>query len=425
MDVYLRILGILILGLVACQLAVYAAGQLSRWLAARRLHQLRIEQLRLEIEGLRQSLQTIREAGHAWEGWRKFRVHRKVLECRSCHSLYLVPHDGKPLPHWRPGQYLTLQLRVPDEPKPLVRCYSLSSAPHPEYFRCTIKQATAAGVPPGRASSFLNDRIQVGDLIDVKSPRGRFTLDEPQVRPLVLLAAGIGVTPLLSMLDALTQRPTSPEVFLFYGVRNSQEHAFREELNSMQGKAAQVHVMTSYSQPLSTDGEGTDYDISGRLNINTLKQRLPSNNFQFLLCGPAAFMETFTAELKAWGVPEGSIHTERFSPPRVRPAASPTVDRVEDPSALPAVHANPQTKVMFERSQQECEWDATANSLLELAESVGVVIDAGCRNGNCGTCITAIKSGAVDYSEPPESACEEGSCLPCVARPKGPLVLDA
>lgn len=421
----LRFLAIVTLILVAAQLGMQLLSLISRVFGQRRMDRLRVEQLRLEIAKLRTSLQDLKESGQAWEGWRKFRVQRKVAECRDCHSLYLVPHDGKPLPRFLPGQFLTFQLRVPREDKPLVRCYSLSSAPDPEYFRCTIQKLDApdGGVAPGKASTYLNDEIGEGDLIDVKAPRGSFHLDESDPRPVALLAAGIGITPLLSMLRALVARPSSQDIHLFYGVRNSRKHVFKHQLEEIARDHPHVRIVTCYSQPLETDVAGRDYDVQGHITVELLEERLPTHNFGFYVCGPSEFMQTMVEGLIGWGVARTSIHSEAFGPSSLKRRAADVVEPAGDSVTAPT---NPmQIDVCFDRSKKACQWETATGTLLDLAEATGVPIDVGCRSGNCGTCVTAVKSGSVDYTEAPEVDVDEGTCLPCVAVPKGPVVLDA
>jgi len=142
----------------------------------------------------------------------------KVVEARDVCSFYLAPHDGKPLPRFLPGQYLTFQLRPPGQAKPIVRCYSLSDRPGvPERYRVTIKRVAAPPdkkeIPPGVASNYFHDHLQVGDILDVKAPAGQFVLDLQATTPVVFLAGGVGVTPLLSMINALAEARSSREVW--------------------------------------------------------------------------------------------------------------------------------------------------------------------------------------------------------------------
>ncbi|HEY6563259.1 MAG TPA: FAD-binding oxidoreductase, partial [Pirellulaceae bacterium] len=242
-------------------LCVLRGGQ--RALAERRWQTLRIAMMREELALIRRQAARAPGTDAAWEGVRKFRVARKVEECHACHSFYLEPHDGKPLPPFRPGQYLTFQLRVPGHTQPLHRCYSLSDAPRENMYRCTIRQVPGDPNRPdsaaGRASTFFNQVVQEGDLLDVKAPRGTFALDLMNPRPIVLLGAGIGVTPLLSMLNASVEATPEREVFFFLGVRNSREHPFKRHLEAVASRCPQVVLDVSYSAALESDRQGTDY----------------------------------------------------------------------------------------------------------------------------------------------------------------------
>ena len=197
--------------------------------------------LRERIEQLMgQRRATLEQHERAWNGFRKFRVARKVQETHDTCSLYLAPPDGQLLSPFQPGQYLTFQLNIPGTnerapAKPVVRCYSLSdSADHPDAYRVTIKRTLAPRgrpeLPPGVASTFFHDQVREGDILDVKAPSGQFTLDLAQQTPVVLIAGGVGLTPLLSMLLSIVEGGSRREVWLFYGVRNRAEHMMQESL---------------------------------------------------------------------------------------------------------------------------------------------------------------------------------------------------
>jgi ferredoxin len=173
-----------------------------------------------------------------------------------------------------------------------------------------------------------------------------------------------------------------------------------------------LHV--SYSRPNKTDIKGKDYHHEGRLDLQLLRQQLPSNNFDFFMCGPAAMMSDLNEGLRAWGVPEENIHSEAFGPASVKRASPPTSEP-----------AGQRAKVRFSRSNREASWSGQADSLLDLALAEGVPIGYGCRAGSCGSCKTAIKSGKVKYRKRPGCDVEAGSCLTCIALPDGDLSLDA
>jgi hypothetical protein len=163
--------------------------------------------------------------------------------------------------------------------------------------------------------------------------------------------------------------------------------------------------------------QGRDYQHAGRVSVDLFKQLLPSSNYEFYICGPGAFMKSITDGLREWGVPDKHVFFEAFGPATVRKVAAPI-------TSPPTVSAAPLT-VGFSRSGKSFEWKLEQSTLLELAEANGVTIEAGCRAGNCGTCLVAIKSGDVEYLAGHGALAEERSCLMCICKPKSNLVLDA
>ena len=357
----------------------------------------------------------------SWNGFRKFEVARKAPEVDNVHSFYLAPHDGKPLPPYKPGQYLTFQLKIPGSDKPLVRCYSLSDGPlDRSQYRVSIKKCLpppdAEGAPPGKSSSYFNDILKEGDILDVKAPSGHFYLRMPPEKPVVLIAGGIGITPVLSMLNTICASGSTVETWLFYGVTNRGDHVAREHLREIAALHDNVRVRTFYSQPTDADVQGLDYDFTGYVSIATLRELLPSNNYAFYTCGPPLMMQVVIKDLAEWNVPKEDIRHESFGPASVpKPAPAVAGDAV----------ASTSMEVSFGRSGKTVTWTPEKGSLLDLAEANGVAIDSGCRAGNCGTCIVAVRSGQTEYLDEPGETPEEGSCLACLSVPKSNLALDA
>jgi ferredoxin-NADP reductase len=358
------------------------------------------------------------ESMGSWNGTRKFKIDRVVSECADVASFYLVPHDGKPLPAFRPGQFLTFELEIPGLRSRVVRCYSLSDRPRPDYYRVTIKRVPAPpNTPdgkPGLVSNFFHSSLKAGDIVDVKAPGGGFFLDTSHLTPVVLLAGGVGITPMVSMANEIMTLTPQRETWFFFCVRNSQEHIMKEHLEKLALEQSRLKLHICYSKPNPTDVKAKDYHHEGRLDVALLKEQLPSNNFDFFMCGPGAMMSDLNEGLKAWGVAEENIHMEAFGPASVK--------RAPAPAAAPA---GPQIKVVFTRSNKEVAWSGQADSLLDLSLAEGVSMSYGCRAGNCGTCKTAVKSGKVKYRKRPGCEVEAGSCLTCIAVPEGDLSLDA
>jgi hypothetical protein len=414
--------GFLIVAGLAIEVCLLVALGVGRVLSDRKRAALECRRLELEIEKARQQIKTVKEASAAWNGTRKFSVAQKVMECADTFSFYLKPHDGKPLPSFKPGQYLTFQLNVPGLGKPLVRCYSLSDCARTSHYRVTIKRCPppeAGGHPPGVGSSFFCDQVKVGDILDVKAPNGHFHLDLEQERPVVLISGGVGVTPMVAMANALTEARANREIWFFHGARNGNDHMFKAYMNGLAAENKNVRMHVCYSKPMGAEKSGHDYHHEGRVTVDLFKQLLPSNNFEYFLCGPGAFMESITEDLRRWGVPDEWVHFEAFGPASVKRAAK--------PEAKVAVTFPPfgGLEVTFAKSGKKVAWQGAGRSLLELAEEARVKIDAGCRAGNCGSCLVAIKSGTVEYIGSHGADVEQGSCLACICRPATALVIDA
>lgn len=357
------------------------------------------------------------QADGTWRGFRKFRVEQLVKETASCTSVYLSPVDGKPIASFEAGQHLPLRFSIPGQSKPVIRCYSLSDGPGKACYRISVKAMPAhqAGHDPGLVSNFVNEQLKEGDVIESKAPSGSFFLDLDDSRPVILLAGGIGVTPMVSMIDSLQANSPDRLTILFYGVRNKADHAFTDDLSQIKESSENLHVLNCYSKPQAEDVQGKDFHVKGFVSTDLIKRLMPNPDCQFYLCGPPAFMKSLSEGLEAWGVPANQVHSEAFGPASInkpRPTAS-----------IPAVAGA--VEVAFDQTGQTVAWNPKCESLLELAESNGVEIDFGCRAGSCGTCTTALLAGEVQYPEGIKVDCEPGECLTCVARPAGSIKLGA
>ncbi|MBP6733751.1 MAG: 2Fe-2S iron-sulfur cluster binding domain-containing protein [Chromatiaceae bacterium] len=364
----------------------------------------------------------------SWVGFRPFRVVRKVIEdqAESIRSFYLEPEDGQPLPSFFPGQFLTFRLEIPAATgglEPIVRCYSLSDAPTQDSYRISIKRVTASPAspwPPGRSSNHLHDHIEVGDLLQVRAPAGHFHIDRGNA-PVVLVAGGIGITPLLSMLNwSLAEQP-GRELWLFYGMRNSRELIMKAHLEALAAAHPNFHLRLCFSQPLPDDQVGRDYQHQGRVDITLFRQELRLKPYHFYVCGPAPMMETLIPALEVWGVPTARIHFETFGPASIKrqPRDSQSASDAEDEENARGIMVN------FAKSGRQLAWQSGTHSLLEFAEANGISINSGCRAGGCGSCQTRIESGAVSYRQAPDFDPDPGTCLLCVCIPKTSVTLEA
>jgi uncharacterized protein len=355
-----------------------------------------------------------------WSGWRPFRVAAIVDEARDVKSFYLSPVDGRPLSPFAPGQYLTFRLPVASGGQThLVRCYSISDRPREDFYRCTIKWMAGPidrpDVPAGRASSFFHNSVQVGDALDVRAPAGTFFIDPLASEPIVLVGCGIGITPLVSMLDAIVHGGGHRDVYAIFGFRNSREQPFREHLQKIALENPNVRLHVSYSAPLPEDVWYRDYNHRGQVTIDRVREALPSSNFRFFVCGPGEMMESLVPALWAWGVPESHVHFEAFGPASVkRASAAGAARRFSQPLS-----------VRFERSDRNAMWDGTCASLLEFGEANGIALPSGCRAGSCGECMVGVRDGTVLPLKQAGVLVPEGQCLTCISVPAGALVLDA
>ena len=363
----------------------------------------------------------------AWQGLRKFRVAQRCFEdaAHAQCSFWLEPLDGQPLPPFKPGQFLTFTVDAPGGAgatavQRITRCYSLSDAPAPDHYRVTIKRVGAPADhpdwPPGVSSNHFHDHVHSGDLLDVRAPAGHFFIDAASDVPVVLIAGGIGITPMMSMLRWCVGERPGRTVHLYYGVRQGAEHAFKADLASLAAAHPQVRLQVVYSQPTPQDQPGVDYQHAGRVDLALLQRTLPHGRHQFYLCGPSAMMESLVPALAQWGVPEADIHYEAFGPASVRL-----------PSAAAAQTTSPAGpfEIRFSRSGRSVSWQGPEGNLLDFAERHGIAVESGCRSGGCGSCETRLVSGAVTYPAAPDHDLKPGHCLLCVGTPTSDLVLEA
>lgn len=411
-------------------LAVFAQGclavytQFSRAVQTRRLNAMRLDLFKAQTEVVLKKAELDRRTSElTWSGKRKFRVVEKKIENKRgdiC-SFHLAPHDGGALAPFSPGQFLTFELTIPGQPRPVVRCYSLSDSPLAlQNYRVTIKlllppEDSEVEVPGGVSSGFFHSSVSEGDVVDVMAPNGQFVLDLQSERPVVLIAGGVGLTPVLSMLKWLSDKNSHRETWIFYAARNGEDIAFQDEIREIVSRHDNFHSVFVFSKPTDQCVEGVDFDCSGFVTTDLLKQHLSSSNYEFYVCGPPPMMELLTVQLSDWGVPDDDIHFEAFGPASVKKVAHAGAD---EPTATGGV------TVEFARSGKSVVWTREHGTLLELAEASDVRINCGCRAGNCGSCATAVKRGNVSYVSKSATDPAHGTALVCIALPDGDLVLD-
>ena len=376
---------------------------------------------RVTFEG---RLAKAKSAASTQEKYRSYIVERKVPESETITSFYLVPEDGKPLAPFLPGQFLPLRLDIPGQYKPVFRTYSLSDSPTVDYYRLTIKREPApAGRPdlyPGVSSGYFHDDIETGSKLSATPPRGKFFLDPNGETPVALLSAGVGLTPLISMLNAVVETGSNRPIWFIHGSRNKREHAFGEHVRRVAEENSNVHAHIRFSGSSSEDIVGRDYDDKGHVDIELVKHLLPSKEFDFYLCGPSPFMKSMFDGLLAWGVPEVRIHYEFFGP------ASALKERAKVATRKRAAGASQcceEIEVAFSKSGVKVNWNPSFESILDLAEANGLSPDYSCRSGICHTCLCKLEDGEVDYVLEPLDPPDEGSILICCSKPKTDVVV--
>ena len=355
------------------------------------------------------------EQAPAWPGFRQMRVASIHKESDSVTSFVLTPVDGRPLGIFQAGQFVVLRLLVDPNKPSVLRSYSLSDLPATDHLRISVK-----GELNGIGSSFLCNRTREGDVLDVSAPRGSFTL-RPSQNPAVLLSAGVGATPVMSMLHTLAAEKSQREVWWIYGARNRADHPFAEESHSLLKQLSRGRGCIVYSRPTAGDQIGADFDAPGHIDTPLLERIGVPQGSDFYLCGPSSFLKNMRAGLKSWGVPAENVHTEIFG---VLESITPGMAQVEHTPHLPQGPPGPGPAVSFARSGITAAWDPKFASLLELAEACDVPVRWSCRTGVCHTCMTGLISGSISYNPEPLENPAPGNLLICCSQPNAVVTLD-
>jgi ferredoxin-NADP reductase/MOSC domain-containing protein YiiM len=355
------------------------------------------------------------EKAPAWPGFRQMRVANIHKESDKITSFVLARIDEESIPAFQAGQFVVLRLLVDPGKPPVLRSYSLSDLPGADHFRISVKNELN-----GIGSSFLCNRAREGDLLDVSAPRGSFTL-RPSQSPVVLLSAGVGATPVMSMLHSLAAGRSQREIWWIYGARNSVNHPFAEESRSLLKQLSRGRGYIVYSRPVAIDQVGADFDAPGHIDAALLERIGVSRNSVFYLCGPPSFLQNMRDGLQNWGVLAGNVHTEIFGSLE---AITPGVAQVVHTPHLPQGPPGSGPPVSFARSGITAAWDPKFASLLELAEACDVPVRWSCRAGVCHTCMTGLIGGSISYNPEPLERPAPGNVLVCCSQANAGVVLD-
>jgi ferredoxin-NADP reductase/MOSC domain-containing protein YiiM len=332
-------------------------------------------------------------------------------------SLSMRHPDGHPLPSALPGQYVVLRLQRPGGVPPLFRSYSLSGPLSTERYRISVKLE-----PNGTAGTYLREHVRVGDVLDVSSPRGSFILQSGE-RPVVLLSAGIGTTPVLAMLYALASAHSRRQVLWLHAARDGQHHPFAAEIRSLMRALTDGRSFVCYSRPGLRDKLSEGFDATGHLSRSALDQVGIPQEADVYLCGPTRFMADMKEALAAIGVAPERIHVEIFNGSEsLTPGIVSAATRAPHP---PREDANTEPLVSFARSGIAAHWkESDYHSILELAEACDVPVRWSCRTGVCHNCESGLVSGAVAYEPQPLEKPAQGNLLVCCSQPIRDVVVD-
>ncbi len=342
-----------------------------------------------------------------------FEIVEVTPESETITSFHLRRADGKAPANYAPGQFLPIRVPIPNQETAARRTYTLSDAQNGETYRLSIKREGGDAL----VSTFLHDHARAGFRLEAMAPRGKFVLDQTSDRPVVLISAGVGITPMIAMTkfiinEGLRTRSFRRTTFI-HGTRNSDAHAFGKQIRDLATEHEALTAHIRYSAPLASDRLGETHDSEGRVDIDLLKSLLPLDDYDFYLCGPQPFMQALYDGLTGLGIRDQRIHYEAFGPA--------TVLKRDAKAKLPPAKADPvdgPVAVSFARADIRADWSPGQGTLLELAEAAGLQPDFACRSGICGTCATRITCGAVDYLEEPSAPHGDDKVLICCAMPR-------
>lgn len=340
--------------------------------------------------------------------WRQFRVAQIVAESAVIKSFYLEPADGAAMAPHRAGQHLPIRLPQPGGEPPLLRTYTVSVAPSARQLRISVRKL-------GVGSSYLHDAIAVGDIIDCREPDGDFIIDTAPAHPVVMIAAGVGITPILSMIshliDEAERSGAMRPIIFFYAARTKAERGFDEELNRLSARSDGKLTIIRLLQETGEAVIGADYEEQGILSASVLEKYLGFQLYDFYMCGPPGFMQAVYDALTSHGVADHRIFAEAFGPASLkRQVETRRTEPKAEPSKVPV-------DLVFNAAGDHGVWAPGAGSLLEFAESSGLTPEFGCREGACGACKTPLIAGTVAYFRETSAAHGDDDVLICSAVP--------
>lgn len=345
------------------------------------------------------------------DAWRPYRVTGVEDDSSVIRSFYLEPNDDDGLPAFEAGQFLTIRVSPSGTTQPVIRTYTTSSPPGHPHYRISVKRE-----PDGVVSNYLHDNLKLGETIEAKAPRGEFFIDTAETRPAVLMAGGVGITPMISMAlhvasEGVRTRHTRP-LTVFHSAQTTEQRAFGDAFRKLEQQTnGTIRYYSLVDRPLDNQKAGVDFNATGYITADMLRQALALDDYDFYLCGPPPFMQALYDSLRSLGVRDVRIFAEAFGPASLtrQPDAHVTPDTT--------IQEADESIVVFAKSGFEQRWNAGDATILETAESHGLAPDFSCRNGVCGTCAVKIKAGSVAYRTEPTATCADDEALICCAVP--------
>lgn len=259
--------------------------------------------------------ETVSQSG-GWNDFRDFTVAKKVKESEVITSFYLQPKDGKGIPTFTPGQYFSIRVQIAGEEYTHIRQYSLSDSPEKEYYRISVKKETSSSehIPNGKVSTYLHDTIQEGDTLEVTAPAGDFVLDGESAEPVVFLSGGVGITPMISMLNTIASQQPNRKVTFIHAAINGTTHAMHEHVKELSNQSDNIEYHLCYEKPTEIDALKNEFDKEGYIDLPWIDSIVKDKNASFYFCGPIPFMKSVNNALKDLGIPSDKIHFEFFGP---------------------------------------------------------------------------------------------------------------
>lgn len=344
----------------------------------------------------------------AWSGFRQLIVMQIKQESLGILSFKLGAADSASLPTYFAGQYIALRLPAGPGKKTIIRMYSLCGPPDSGYYRIAVK------LEGGPGSSYMHQQIQLGELLEASAPRGNFILSNANA-PLILLSAGVGITPILAMLHSLAHK-ANRKIWWVHSARDSAHHSFAAEIKELMSTLSSARIVTLYSRPSDQDRSAGNFDYEGRVTAALFRELEFPSESECYLCGPTSYMRELTQLLEDEGIDKKKIFNELFE----------NDDSTAERKAPhpPNMSAGTGPQITFMKSKVSFAWDMKCHSLLEAAEACDVPVSWSCRTGVCHRCESSLVDGQVSYFTEPLDAPAEGNILICCAKPVTDIVLD-